>query len=58
MLCDTLVVDRWAFTDRPEWQERGLGTVTVVVLVLFGLLLAVAAVMAVAMVGVLSSMKW
>lgn len=40
MLCDTLVVDKWAFTDRPEWQQRGLGTVTVVVLVLFGLFLA------------------
>ncbi|MDR6991932.1 RDD family protein [Luteimonas sp. 3794] len=34
MVCDTLVVDRWAFTDRPELQRRELGTVTVVVLVL------------------------
>ena len=58
MLCDTLVVDKWAFTDRPEWQERGLGTVTVVVLVLFGLVLAAGVVMAVAMVGLLSTMKW
>jgi uncharacterized RDD family membrane protein YckC len=38
MICDTLVVDKWAFTDRPEWQREELGTVTVVVLVLFGLL--------------------
>jgi len=28
MICDTLVVDKWAFTDHPEWQQRGLGTVT------------------------------
>ena len=37
MVCDTLVVDRWAFTDRPELQRRELGTVTVVVLVLVGI---------------------
>lgn len=58
MICDTLVVDRWAYTDRPEWQERGLGTVTIVILVLFGLAMAAGLVMAVAMVGLLSSMKW
>jgi uncharacterized RDD family membrane protein YckC len=58
MICDTLVVDRWAYTDRPEWQERGLGTVTIVILVLFGLVMAAGLVMAVAMVGLLSSMKW
>ena len=32
MVCNTLVVDRWAFTTRPELQRRELGTVTVVVL--------------------------
>ena len=37
MICDTLVVDKWAFTDHPEWQQRGLGTVTIVILALFGL---------------------
>jgi uncharacterized RDD family membrane protein YckC len=58
MLCDTLVVDRWAYTDHPEWQQRGLGTVTVVVLVLFGLLLVASIAVVVLMVGVLSSMKW
>lgn len=41
MLCDTWVVDKWAFTAQPELQRRELGTVTVVVLVLFGLLLVV-----------------
>ncbi|UYC12815.1 RDD family protein [Xanthomonas sp. CFBP 8445] len=40
MLCDTLVVDKWAYTDHPEWQQRKLGTVTVVILSLFGLLMA------------------
>ena len=39
MLCDTLVVDKWAFTEHPELQRRELGAVTVVVLVLFALLL-------------------
>ncbi|WP_372017838.1 RDD family protein [Pseudoxanthomonas sp. 10H] len=58
MVCDTLVVDKWAYTDHPEWQERGLGTVTVVVLVLFGLMLAAVLVMAVAMVGLLSAAGW
>ena len=41
MLCDTLVVDKWAFTEHPEWQQRNLGTVTTVILALVGLLIAV-----------------
>jgi uncharacterized RDD family membrane protein YckC len=39
MICDTLVVDKHAFTDHPEWQSEELGTVTIVVLVLFALML-------------------
>jgi len=39
MLCDTVVVDKWAFTEHAEFQERGLGTVTVIILVLNGILL-------------------
>ena len=39
MICDTLVVDKHAFTDHPEWQNEELGTVTIVVLVLAGLML-------------------
>jgi uncharacterized RDD family membrane protein YckC len=46
MLCDTLVVDKWAFTENAEFQERGLGTVTIVILVISGI-------MAVAMIGLL-----
>ena len=39
MICDTLVVDRWAFTDRPDLQRRELGVVTWVVIVIGGGLL-------------------
>lgn len=39
LICDTLVVDKWAFTAHPEWQKRELGTVTVVILAIFGVLL-------------------
>lgn len=38
-MCDTLVVDKWAFTSHPERQRDELGTVAVVVLVLGGLLI-------------------
>ncbi|MGE6334030.1 RDD family protein [Stenotrophomonas sp. NPDC077659] len=37
MMCDTVVVDRWAFTDQPHLQRRELGTVTIVVLALGGI---------------------
>lgn len=40
-VCDTLVVDRWAFTDHPELQSKGLDTVSIVVLAIYGLLLVV-----------------
>ncbi len=39
MLCDTLVVDKWAYTAHPEWQKPELGTVTVVILAVFGVLM-------------------
>lgn len=38
MICDTLVVDKHAYTDHPEWQREELGTVTVVVIALSALL--------------------
>ncbi|MCY7313006.1 MAG: RDD family protein [Pseudoxanthomonas sp.] len=38
LICDTLVVDKWAFTEHPERQQPELGTVTVVILVIMGLL--------------------
>lgn len=37
MISDTLVVDKWAYTDHPEWQREELGTVTIVILALAGL---------------------
>lgn len=37
--CDTLVVDRWAWTDQPQRQKRGLDTVTIVVLAIYGALM-------------------
>lgn len=43
MACDTLVVDKWAFTTHPEWQRRELGAVTIIVLVLLAILLVVMA---------------
>lgn len=58
MLCDTLVVDRYAFTTRPEMQKRGLDTVTVVVLIIFGLLAALGIIAMIAFIGMLSSMRW
>ena len=48
LMCDTLVVDKWAFTSHPERQRDELGTVAVVVLVLGGLLIVGLLVLAVA----------
>ena len=56
MLCDTLVVDKWAYTGNAEWQRRELGTVAIVVLALGGLLLVGGLVAMVAMIGALASM--
>lgn len=39
MMCGTLVVDKWAYSDRPELQTRGLDTVTKVVLAIYAVLL-------------------
>ena len=58
MLCDTLVVDKWAYTAHPEWQKRELGTVTVVILAIFGvLMLGLGLIMAFALVGIAASMN-
>lgn len=54
MICDTLVVDKWAFTDHPERQQRGLGTATIVILVLFGLLLMATTLVAM-MIGIIAA---
>ena len=38
MVVGTLVVDRWAYTAHPDWQQRGLVTVTKVILAIAGVL--------------------
>ncbi|PKV14594.1 RDD family protein [Xanthomonas prunicola] len=43
-VCDTLVVDRWAFTEYPERQSRGLDTVSIVVLAIYGVILVLSVV--------------
>ena len=55
MLCDTLVVDKWAFTNHPEWQKRELGVVTIVILSLFGVLLLGLVVLMLAAIGLAAS---
>lgn len=41
LICDTVVVDKWAYTSQPERQRTELGTVTIVVLALYGLAILV-----------------
>lgn len=55
MICDTLVVDKYAYTDHPEWQRDELGTVTIVILALFGLLFVGIVVMFAGMAAILGS---
>ncbi len=57
MICSTQVVDKWAYTDHPEWQRRELGTVTVVILAIFGGLTLLALVALLFMVGMLATLK-
>lgn len=49
MICDTVVVDKWAFTGQPEMQRHELGTAAVVVLVGYVALTALAVIFAVAL---------
>jgi len=36
MVCGALVVDKWAFTGKPKWQEKGLGIPAITILVMSG----------------------
>lgn len=56
MICDTIVVDRWAFTEQPELQKEGLDTITIVVLALFGLLVIGGIVLAIVAGAAIASM--
>ena len=55
-MCDTLVVDKWAFTAQPERQREELGTVALVVLILGGVLLVGAFILMVVGFAALASM--
>lgn len=55
MICDTLVVDKWAFTAHPEWQRRELGTVTIAILALGGLLIVGAFLLVLFAIGIAAS---
>jgi uncharacterized RDD family membrane protein YckC len=45
-VCETLVVDRWAFTDHPERQSKGLDTVTIVVLAIYAVIVVIGVIFA------------
>ncbi|MGH8026584.1 MAG: RDD family protein [Pseudoxanthomonas sp.] len=49
MICDTVVVDKWAFTAQPEMQRHELGTAAVVVLVGYLALIVLAVIFAMAL---------
>lgn len=55
-MCDTLVVDKWAFTSQPERQRDELGTVATAVLVIGGLLIVGALILILVAFGTLLSM--
>lgn len=49
MICDTVVVDKWAFTSQPDMQRHELGTAAVVVLAGYVALTVLAVIFAVAL---------
>ncbi|MEE7546401.1 RDD family protein [Xanthomonas sp. Kuri4-1] len=53
LACDTLVVDRWAFTAHPEHQRDRLDTVSIVVLALYGICVVIALAAVVFLVGMI-----
>ena len=55
MICSTLVVDKWAFTNQPEQQREELGTVTTVILVIGGILMAAGLLAMIAAIGVIAA---
>lgn len=42
MIASTFVVDRWAYTEHADWQDPTLGTVTKIILGIFGALIVLA----------------
>jgi len=56
LICDTVVVDRWAYTDQRQLQRGEMGTVTIVILVLGGLLMLAGFAAIILAVGVIANM--
>ncbi len=56
LICDTVVVDRWAFTDQPQMQRHELGTVTIVVLVIGGVLMLAGFALMIFAIGMIAKM--
>lgn len=56
LICDTVVVDKWAFTDQPGQQRHELGAVTIVVLVLGGICAIGGLIAMVAVIGSIAKM--
>lgn len=51
MICDTLVVDKWAYTTHPQLQKRKLDGVTIAILAIYAVLLLATVAMMVLMVA-------
>lgn len=58
ILCDTLVVDRYAYSERPDLQNPAIGAVAIIVLVLAGLLLVTAIAGVIFLIAALGSGGW
>jgi uncharacterized RDD family membrane protein YckC len=56
LMCDTLVVDKWAFTSQPDRQREELGTFALVVLIIGGLLVVGAIILLAVGIAALASM--
>lgn len=55
MICDTLVVDKWAFTNQENLQQPGLGVVTIVVLAVSALFVLMGLIALMMMAGAIAS---
>lgn len=55
MIASTLVVDQWAYTERPDLQSKDLGVVTIVILILCALFFLAMIGFVVVMIGAIAS---
>ncbi len=56
LICDTVVVDKWAFSDEPHRQRHELGAVTIVILVIGGIAMLGLLVAMIAAIGYIAKM--